>query len=507
MRDGVELAADLYRAEPGAAGTLLVRGPYGRSLPQAFPFARVFAERGYDVLYVSCRGTYGSGGTFEPMVSEVDDGHDVVAWMRDQPWFTGTFGTLGGSYLGFTQWALLVDPPPEMTAAVISVAPHDFSRYAWGTGAFRLDFLGWSDMVVHQEDGGTLRGALRMATAERRNAAAMDELPLAGASSTYLGGRGPWYTDWVTRSDLSDHFWEPMNLTRALDRVEIPVLLISGWRDLFMEQTLEQYAHLRGRDVDVALTVGPWGHVAVGAGAAGIATNDTFDWFEEHVAKRGPRRRAEPVKIFVTGADEWRGLSFWPPPASARTWYLGPHADLLDAPPPDDAPASSFLYDPSRPTPTVGGPLLSLKTQVDDSGLAERPDVLTMVSEPLREHVEVVGEPVVELSHSSDNPHADLFVRLSDVGADGSSRNITEGFVRLDPNRPTDSVSLRLRAMAHRFLAGHRIRLVIAGGSHPQFSRNLGTDEHPATGVTMRPVRHTIRHGEGVRSTLVMPVT
>ena len=180
MRDGVELVADLYRAEPEAAGTLLVRGPYGRSLPMAIPFTRVFAERGYHVLYVSCRGTFGSGGTFDPMVSEVDDGHDVVAWMRDQPWFTGRFGTLGGSYLGFTQWALLADPPPEMAAAVISVAPHDFSRYVWGTGAFRLDFLGWSHMVVHQEDGGTLRGLLRMATAERRNASAMNELPLTG---------------------------------------------------------------------------------------------------------------------------------------------------------------------------------------------------------------------------------------------------------------------------------------------------------------------------------------
>ena len=507
VRDGVELAADLYLAEPEAAGTLLLRGPYGRSLPQALPFARVFAERGYHVLYVSCRGTFGSGGTFDPMVSEVDDGHDVVAWMRDQPWFTGTFGTLGGSYLGFTQWALLVDPPPELTAAVISVAPHDFSRHAWGTGSFRLDFLGWSHMVVHQEDGGVLRGAFRMATAERRNAGAMDELPLTRAARTYLDGRGPWYTEWVGRRDLSDPFWEPMNLTRALDRVEVPVLLISGWHDLFLEQTLEQYAHLQGRGVDVALTVGPWSHIAVGAGVARITANETFEWFEEHVAHGGPRRRTTPVRVYVTGADEWRELAVWPPPAVARTWYLGPHADLLDHPPPQDAPASSFLYDPSDPTPTVGGPLLSPKAQVDDSDLAARADVLTVASEPLGADVEVVGEPVVELSHSSDNAHADLFVRLSDVAADGRSRNITEGFVRLDPGRAAGPVSLRLRATAHRFVAGHRIRLVIAGGSHPQFARNLGTDEDPATGVTMRPARHTVRHGDGGRSMLVMPVT
>ncbi len=140
-----------------------------------------------------------------------------------------------------------------------------------------------------------------------------------------------------------------MNLTRALDRVEVPVLLISGWHDLFLEQTLEQYAHLQGRGVDVALTVGPWSHIAVGAGAARITSNETFEWFEEHVAHRGARRRTTPVRVYVTGADEWRDLAVWPPPAVERTWYLGPHADLLDHPPAQDAPASSFLYDPVRP--------------------------------------------------------------------------------------------------------------------------------------------------------------
>jgi uncharacterized protein len=507
MRDGVTLAADLYRAEPGAAGTLLVRGPYGRSLPMAIPFTRIFADRGYNVLFVSCRGTFGSGGTFDPMVSEVDDGHDVVAWMRDQPWFTGTFGTMGPSYLGFTQWALLADPPPEMVAAVISVAPHDFGRYVWGTGAFRLDFLGWSHMVAHQEDGGPLRGALRMATAERRDAVAMNELPLSAAADTYLRGRAPWYTDWVTRSDLGDPFWEPMNLTRALDLVDIPILLITGWHDLFLNQTLEQYAHLRQRGVDVAMTVGPWGHIAGSGGAARRTTNDTLDWFEEHVTKRSARRRAQPVKVFVSGAGEWRDLAAWPPPASLRTWYLGPHADLLDDPPTERAPASSFLYDPAHPTPTVGGPLLNPRTQVDDSRLAARPDCLTMTSDRLERAVEVVGEPVVALSHASDNPHADLFVRLSDVGLDGRSRNITEGFVRLDAHRTEGAVAVRLRATAHRFAVGHRIRLVVAGGSHPQFARNLGTDEDPSTSSSMRPARHTVRHGEGGRSTLVMPVT
>ena len=75
------------------------------------------------------------------MVHEIDDGADTAAWLRDQPWFTGSFATIGLSYLGFTQWALLTDPPPEMKAAVITVGPHDLSGPRWGTGSFAAQRL------------------------------------------------------------------------------------------------------------------------------------------------------------------------------------------------------------------------------------------------------------------------------------------------------------------------------------------------------------------------------
>ena len=506
MRDGVELAADLYRPSTTPVGTLLARGPYGRSMLQALPMARVFAARGYVALFVSSRGTFGSGGEFGPMVNEVDDGHDVVAWMRDQPWFTGTFATLGGSYLGFTQWALLTDPPAEMVAAVISIAPHDFSEHVWGTGAFRLDFLGWSHMVVHQEEGGVVRGTVRMATAERRNTQAMDVLPLARAAETHLEGRAPWYTDWVTRPALDDPFWKPMDASVALERAEIPILLISGWQDIFLDQTIEQHRRLRERGVEVAMTIGPWSHIAVGAGAAKVTLGETFDWMEAHLAHRDARPRSSPVRVFVTGADEWRDLPDWPPETSTRLLYLHPHRNLAAEPPPDDAPASSFVFDPEAPTPTIGGPLLGFRCVRDDTALAERPDVLSFTTPALEHDLEVLGAPVVELAHASVNPHVDLFVRISEVGTDGRSHNVTEGFVRLDPDRGEGPVTLALRDTAHRFVAGTRLRLLVAGGSHPQFARNLGTDDNPGTGTDLRPARHTVHHGLGGRSRLLLPV-
>ena len=99
MRDGVDLVADLYAPAAGSAvasrsaGTVLVRAPYGRRFPFSALFGSVYAARGYHVLFQSVRGTFGSGGEFAPMVDEVNDGADTVAWMREQPWFTGSFAT------------------------------------------------------------------------------------------------------------------------------------------------------------------------------------------------------------------------------------------------------------------------------------------------------------------------------------------------------------------------------------------------------------------------------
>ena len=125
MRDGVVLLADLWSPTGAAKGTLLVRSPYGWGAFVSTLSGGIFASRGYHVLLARCRGTFGSGGEFEPFLNEVEDGLDTVAWIRDQPWFSGEIGLYGGSYVGFTEWAILTDPPPDVKAAVIQVAPHD----------------------------------------------------------------------------------------------------------------------------------------------------------------------------------------------------------------------------------------------------------------------------------------------------------------------------------------------------------------------------------------------
>ncbi|WP_245234204.1 CocE/NonD family hydrolase [Mycobacterium sp. PS03-16] len=503
MRDGVDLRADHYApttADP--AGTLLVRCPYGRRFPFAALYAAVYAARGYHVVLQSVRGTFGSGGDFDPMVNEIADGADTVAWLREQDWFTGTFATIGLSYLGFTQWALLTDPPPEMTAAVITVGPHDVSGPRWGTGSFGLnDFLGWSDLMARQEEPSRLRALLRQARAQRLLARATSGLPAGEAGRTLLGTGAPWWESWLDHPEADDPFWESLNLRRALDTTEIPVLLIGGWQDVFLDQTLVQYRRLHERGVPVGLTVGPWTHSQLMTSAAPTVIRESLDWLGTHLGGAPPGRR-RPVRVFVTGRG-WTDLPDWPPVMPEITRYLQPQGRLGVTAPPETAPTARFTYDPADPTPTVGGRLLSPAAGYRrDFGLAARPDVLSFTGDRLPNDLYVVGTPVVELAHTCDNAHNDLFVRISEVDAKGRSSNVSDGYLCGAPI--SGSVRIELDAVAHRFRAGSRIRVLVAGGSHPRFARNLGTGESLATGRRLVPAAHTVHLGDGA-SRLLLP--
>ncbi|MEU0567285.1 CocE/NonD family hydrolase [Nonomuraea sp. NPDC005983] len=505
MRDGVELLADHYAPVGDSVGTVMIRSPYGWEGVTAALYRAQFPTRGYHLLLVRCRGTFGSAGVWNPWVHEIDDGTDTLVWLRTQPWFGGKLATIGNSYLGWTQWALLMDPPPELAAAVIQTAPHDFSDAAYFGGAFNLsDWLGWSEQLVQQERIGAVRAVVRMATAGRRQAPAVSWLPLAQAADVLCNGDAPWFQNWASVRDLSDPFWEPMQLGEALDRVPVPILLQSGWQDIFLPQTRQQYARLRERGQDVALTMGPWTHRQTGTQGMSMLAQETMDWLDEHVA--GVRRDVRParVRMFVTGADTWRDLPDWPEYPMDRSLYPAPGGVLGERRPPDGTPPARFTYDPASPTPTVGGRLLAPDGGYrDDSALADRDDVLAFTGAPLTDAVEVIGAPWVELAHSSDTPHADVFVRLSEVDAKGRSHNVSDGFVRLDPRQADGVVRIELDPIAHRFRAGHRIRLLVAGGSHPRWERNLGTGEDPATSTRLVSSHHTI---DLTRSRLHLPI-
>jgi putative CocE/NonD family hydrolase len=501
----IELAADLYQPlRPDGAiplGTVLVRSPYGRSIPIAIT-PRAYAARGYQVLIVSSRGTFGSGGEFDPFRTEAQDGTAVVEWMRKQSWYTGTFATVGGSYLGYVQWALLSDPPKDLVAAVPGVTPHDFSRCIWENGAFNLDIVRWADMVANQEKPFSLWETLK-SFQSRILDGALSGIPLTQSVEAHQGGKTPWLDTMLAKADISDPYYAPMQLGAALERSNIPILIITGWYDLFLEQSIEQYMRLKERGCNVNLTVGPWAHFKSGLSVP--MSRHGFDWIEEHLAGSVEAKRTVAVQYFVTGAQEWRSAASFPPNTTTSSFYLQGDGKLMKEPASVTPGSSTFTFDPQRPTPTIGGNGLSLGSGCcDDSALARRSDVLVFDSAPLGEDLEFCGRPTIELAHSSSSLFADVFVRVSEVGKNGKSHNITEAFKRLDAKRG-DGVELRLELnhSSHRFLKGKKIRVLVAGGNFPQYARNHGVENVDNRGSEMRTVEHTVHH-DAIRVSRVM---
>jgi hypothetical protein len=518
MRDGTILLADHYAPMVAQSRpTVLIRCPYGRG-PQFALGAWALAERGYHVLLQSCRGTFGSGGRFRPAFDEAGDGQDTVTWLRDQPWFNGRLALTGQSYMAFAAWAIAVDPPPELTAMALHISPHDLADAGFGHGPFELyNLLSWSDLVASQEQFGGVRMAWRTLTAERRLAMAMNRLPISATGAELAAAGAPWYHDWLSHPDRGDPFWDSFRATTALDRVTAPTLLVTGFHDFFVEQTVSQYQALRRRGVPAALTIGPWAHLSLDLG---IALRETIAWFDAFADGDGRNgavapSRPSPVRVRTSGLDRWRDLPDWPPEdTSPLPLYLqaggglAAEAELCA----EVAASTALRYDPADPTPSVGGRLMSVRHagSRDNSAIEARTDVLTFSTEPLAEPVEVGGAPVIELYLSSDNPHCDVFVRLCDVAERGKSRNVTDQIVRCTPADVTPGQVRRLRVtltdISHVFAAGHRIRLQVAGGAHPRFARNLGTDVDLVHGFRMAPVIHQIQHSARYPSAVVLPV-
>jgi predicted acyl esterase len=121
------------------------------------PVARALAERGYQVVVRSARGTLGSQGVFDPFRHEADDVADTLAWLADQPWFGGSVAMTGASHLGFVQWAVAANAPPSLRALALQVTASEFQSLIHPDGPFALDSVLSRAHTVHHQEGRPLR--------------------------------------------------------------------------------------------------------------------------------------------------------------------------------------------------------------------------------------------------------------------------------------------------------------------------------------------------------------
>ncbi len=558
LRDGVTLAADVYRPDAPADAkfpVILQRTCYGRA--SAFEGA-YWARRGYVFVAQDVRGKFDSGGVWEPWVNEGRDGFDSVEWCAAQPWSNGAVGMIGASYLGFTQWAAARENPPHLKCLVPIVSPPDpyyNVPYAYGT-FFLYGSVWWSGIV----DGQTMNPIQQF-----RDVKPFMTLPLKNVDRAVLGKTVPFFQTWL-KHPANDAYWRDVSFNELQKQPGafpvLPALHVSGWFDGDGIGTKRNYAAMiEGGQKNQKLVYGPWGHAVNSStkigdldfGQSSLRDLDTLylRWFDHHLKGVANHIDEEPpVEAFLMGRNEWRGFFAWPPREAKPTrWYFHSQGNantdrgggtLSLAPPKASEPADTYTYNPakpfmakleadkpvSNPKPTVPSgkqaatsapPAPDAAANPVQAGGVADPQVLVYTSAPLPADVIVAGPIEIRLTAATSARDTDWWASLMEVDERGKTTGFTQGIVRarfadggpaaklLPPNAP-HTFTLDLWALGNVFRKGHRLRVAVSSSCFPLYDRNLNTgDPNPADATRMVTAKQTVYHDKARLSYLVLP--
>jgi len=556
MRDGVRLATDVYRLEGAPpASVLLARTPYNKEYIVAgsdtFNILRA-VQAGYTVVAQDVRGRYASEGAFNPHFQETDDGLDAFTWAAAQPWSNGVVGTFGGSYLGATQWLPAREQPPALRAMAPSITFSDaYEGVAYQGGAKVLHDLRWvvANIVPAEIERRVARGEKTPESERPLDVnAALSELPLA--SHPFIRNYAAFYLDWLAHP-TADAYWVPASPNAGYEQITAPALNISGWYDIFLWSTFQNYMGMRQRGGteharrNQRVIIGPWTHMnfsgsfperEFGPSASSAALDLPglhLRWFDRWLKDEDNGVDEEPpVTIFVMGIDEWRTEADWPlPDTQYRPYYLHSNGQAntrhgngtLSTEPPGDEPPDVYLYNPLRPVPTVGGQVIlpggNAMGPRDQREVELRDDVLVYSTPVLDRPVEVTGPIELCLFVASSARDTDFTGKLVDVYPDGRAMILTEGILRaryrnsftmpeLLESDAVYEIRLDLWATANVFLPGHRIRLEVSSSNFPRFDRNSNTGGEIASEAAdqYRPAINRVFYDAAHPSHLILPI-
>jgi putative CocE/NonD family hydrolase len=517
MRDGAALLADVMRPETADRVPALVAAScYPRQIqntgaPLGFVEAGAsdfWVPRGYAHVIANVRGTGGSDGTYSLLgADEQEDLGELVEWAAAQPWCDGNVGMIGLSYFGMTQVAAAGQRPPHLKAIFPGAASTELYEAVWHNGLLSMTFVsGWMAGVGILADKGdrlfrnrvvdvaqkVLRTDRVHAKFEHLNGeAAVSALGKLMRAKYDSDPFDQLWTEMVSRP-VRDEWWSERNLADAADRIEVPVYLSCDWENvpLHLPSTFLLWKALDGK---VPLQMGllgkngltwPWESFHV----------EALAWFD-HWLKGADTGILEgpPIRYWLPGADEFHTADTWPPPGTTLQ-ELALRADGALNTDPGPAGERSYLFLPPNVTRPKGAPQ------------PELPPVLTWQTEPLAAHLDMVGEIELVLEATTSALDAHWIVTLQDVHPDGSVDDVTAGWLRaslraldeaasrpgapqlllthsvpVEPRQPT-TYRIPLVPNARRFLAGHRIRLVITSDDRSDEAPAMMQFEHACAG-------------------------
>ncbi len=293
-----------------------------------------------------------------------------------------------------------------------------------------------------------------------------------------------------------------------------PVSLLGGWYDIVIDETLDSYRRLPEAGRPARLVVGSvephvrlqQGHAGRRRGSARLAAGPPDRaWQPPRPAQFPARRRSASTSgrsaALASGKTLPTGRR---PAAAARQWH--PRADGTLGPEPGDG-TSSFRYDPADPTPSVGGPRMDSNASARSPTTRLRP--ATTCSPSPASH----WTPRLTSSARSASGFAHGAAARTSTCSRGCAMSMpaacrgTSATAWCGSAAATGwtALTVPMSATAHRFAAGHRLRVQVSGGAHPRFARNTGTADQIATAVSLVPVDIEISHAAAAISLPVMP--
>ncbi|MFP4279352.1 MAG: CocE/NonD family hydrolase [Halochromatium sp.] len=505
MADGTRLSARIWLpedAEQNPVPAILEYIPYRKRDSIRLRDETIhpyFAGHGYAAVRVDLRGSGDSEGLLqdEYLQQELDDGLEVIRWIAEQPWCDGHVGMIGISWGGFNGLQLAALQPPALKA-VISVASSD-DRYA--------------DDVHHM--GGCLLGDnLSWASTMFAYNALPPDPELVGSHwreiwMQRLEHSGLWLEQWL-RHQRRDAYWRHASICEDYSALRCPVMLVSGWADGYTNAVFRMLANLEVPRLGI---VGPWSHKYPHLGVPGPAIGflqEALRWWDhwlkgtdtgvmqEPMLRAWMQESVPPTTHYRQRPGRWVGERSWP---SARILplrlRLAPHQLLPETaendierrfeprfepwaePKPEPNEASQYLHSPlglglfaGKWCSYAAAPDLPHDQRQEDGG------ALTYDSSPLKEPLEILGNPSILLELSADRPVAMVAVRLSDIAPDNKATRVTFGLLNLTHRDSSDAptplepgrryrVRVDLNNIGYAFPAGHRLRIAVSSSYWP----------------------------------------
>lgn len=558
MRDGVQLAGDLYRPDTEEKyPVVIMRTPYnkdGMETCKDYSNPYLLAEQGYNVFIQDVRGCYHSEGILKSTgENEINDGYDTVEWAAVQSWCNGKVGMYGLSYFGYTQLAAAEQRPPHL----IAICPFEMSGlYPFSVGksltlnSYHLNWLygqafGKLEMSSMPEEEKT-----QLKEKLQRNMEQMPEfvkhLPLREIPAAYVE-QVPLFLDFVEILDNIDNPEFKKRIHNPLDfgNMDVAMLHCAGWFDFAHEGVVDNYEEAEKKastprmKKGQKMILGPWvhggdfsnviDHVDFGPDGSGDAfgmAQKLYDWFDYWLKGIDNGITEEPpVDIFVMGINKWRKENEWPIKRTLYTdYYL--HSDgkantssgdgSLSKNAPREEKEDHYSYDPGDPVPSPSQDSTGARIIQNRSELETREDILVYSTEPLTEAVEVTGRIVMKLFISTDVVDTDFVAKLLDIHPDGSRYAMSSGVIRtryrnsmkaefLEDGKVYE-LTIDMGTVSNAFLAGHRIGVELTSSSFPSVDRNLNTGAKIGAGTEYLTAHQTIYHNEQYPSRLILPV-